>query len=162
MLKVQLSKDDPDIHLKGILLGQLGIPPGQPGFQLFPDGRLSQSLTWAMRVLAMTHEELTLFKQQKAKSHAELEQKLSRDVLQAGFDTIAAVCEDVLNKYPTTEQEDTALLKDSKSLPQESAMRAAITLRRAEKKILQATIRTAKRKMSEAAGDPAPAKKAEL
>lgn len=158
VLKVQLSSEDPTIALKGLLLEQLGIPPGLTGFELFADGRLSQSLSWSMRILAMTEEELKWLKAQKANSHAELEKRLPGEVVYAGLDTIVAVCQDVLDKYPTSEDEDTKVLQDKEALPQGSAKRAAVALRRGEKFILHATIRTAKRKIAEMQ----PAKKAEL
>jgi len=147
--------------LKGLMLEQLGIPSDLPGFKLTPDGSLSPSLTWAMRVLAMTTEELEWMKAQKAATHAELEIQLPGELVSAGLDTIVGVCEDVLHKYPTTEDEDTKRLEDLKAYPQESPMRAVIALRRGEKRILQATIRTAKRKLGEMTF-PGQAKKADL
>jgi len=116
----------------------LGIPPGLEGFRLYLDGRISAQFKWAMRVLSMTREELQWLEKQRVNNVEELNLKIPSEVDEAAFDTISAVCEDVLGKYPHTVQQDTAILE---GMPESADnMRAAVTLRRGEKRILKVII----------------------
>ena len=74
------------------------------------------------------------------------------------FESIVAACEAALNRYPTTEDEDAAIMGDRgmfTALPVNA--RNAIRLRRTEKRLLKRTIATAERRLVEIQnGGPVP------
>ena len=67
--------------------------------------------------------------------------------------TIAAACDAALSRYPTTEEQDSAIIEDRTMFNMLSRnQRMAIRLRRTEKRLLKKTIETTGRRLSEIDG----------
>jgi len=139
-LTVVLPESDPLFEGKRAFLATKGLKP-EMEFPVYND-RYPDELLQFLRLVCLTPEQKGS-RDFGAFTFAELicaENEL--DVLQL----IREACKDSLGAYPTTEQEDTAVMSDFqmfKILPQ--SMRMAIKARRQEKRILQRTITAVER-----------------
>ena len=94
-------------------------------------------------------------------SDADYSRRLSNDNEIEVLTTIATACDAALDRYPTSEEEDTKLIDDRTMFNMLSRnQRMAIRLRRTEKRLLKKTIETTGRRLAEIDG-PVAAKPAE-
>ena len=131
-IRVALSQDDERYDEKVAFLARQGIAP-EMGFPLLID-RYSSELMQYLRLCFASPEEGSLEELAYNEPISEGNERAALEALQQG-------CNETLNGYPETEEEDAYLMGNSAlfaSLPKRSRM--AVRLRRNEKRILLRTI----------------------
>lgn len=128
-----------------------GLPDGTGfTFPLYID-RYPNELLECLRVLCITSEELTRPDGSRAAlSNLQATMFVSEENEVNVFEALIEACQATLDRYPNSEKDDAALMKDRSMftiLPMNT--RNAIRLRRTEKRLLRRTIATAERRIEE-------------
>ena len=174
-LSVGVSSDDPLYEAKAQFASLAGRTAAATAFPLFLD-RFPDELFQFLRMACATEKDLVAAAAVNAArtgvrpasssarallSDADYSRRLSNDNEIEVLTTIATACDAALDRYPTSEEEDTKLIDDRTMFNMLSRnQRMAIRLRRTEKRLLKKTIETTGRRLAEIDG-PVAAKPAE-